>query len=354
VSDKHTFTFWKENFSASTKSVSIGDFSTAFVKRFQSGADGYPKYPAPILYRIVDHFIARKDDLTEATEVLADDLVRFVTRFGSLPNAVQLVAETFLDEHGEVHKWYHFSISSLVLDRKLMTESRDAWLLRDSGTQPGNFVLVLRKAPLSKEKEKELEQLAGTNVRASAKKEILIEHVYDKASGKVRYGCRTTEDEGAASPHGGGGGAAHGHHSEIKFFPNLIAFLQDRTQKHQKFFPICSQLYLGTHSEFSAMDQKDNADKTASDKEKETSSTSAPDDFTCYHMKEDTEITTLTYSAWSLLRAERYKAATNRYKNWQAAFQQQQAAAAAAGKSTQPTSGLGRYVQGLDIFQGSS
>lgn len=341
VTDKQLFLFWSKNWGTTT-SVRIQEFAAVFVKRFQSGEDGYPKYPAHILFRIIDHFIARKDDLSEPIEITTSDMATFTNRFGSLPTAVQLVAENFLDPHGHVHMWYHFSLPSHVIDRKLMTERNHAWLLRDSSSSPGDFVLVLRKAE-------------------GGKKEILIEHVKDKETGRMKYGTKTLSEEDnqyttrALSPSGrsvsaaptyntGGGGGAGKQAVELRLFSmSLLEYLRTRTAN---FTPVCSQLYLGTHPDFGS-EGETKSKKSDKDKDGDHMAPSqlSDDRNTGFKVQSDTVIEFSSYSDWAAERSEKHKAANNRYKNWQAAAQTQ----STSSKDGKNAISLTKYVAGLQI-----
>jgi len=309
----------------------MSDFATAFVKRFQSGQDDYPKYPSNVLFRIIDHFIVRKDDLTEASEVSTNDMAIFCNRFGSLPQAVTLIAENFLDPHGEVHMWYHFNLPGHVLDRKLLTEKNHAWLLRDSGSKQGDFVLVLRKAQ-------------------GGKKEILIEHVKDKDTGKMKYGTKTSVDEErAVSPSGKGGKSI-----ELRLFTgSLLEYLKERTAA---FTPVCSQLFLGTHPDFSGVDdlkstsKQSSAAKKSDDEDHIAPSQLSDDRHMGYKVKPETEISFMSYSDWAQLRGERFKAANNRYKNWQTAAQGATTTSGTTGAQKSQATSLTKYVAGLQLM----
>jgi len=146
------------------------------------------------------------------------------------------------------------------------------------------------------------------------KKEILIETVKDKETGKIKYGTkssmddeltRTASPERAVSPKPGG-------KTELRMFKgSLLDYLGERAAN---FIPIFSQLYLASHQDYIAIESK----KSTSGEP--LPSQTSDDRHTGYFPGKDLVDlqSSFSYSTWAAEKSERHKAANSRYKNfWQ-------------------------------------
>jgi len=295
--------FWNSNFHTDNF-VSLAKFATAFVERFQNGTDGFPVYPAEVLFTIVDHFIARRPDLQAEESISTKDLISFVARFGSLKTAVDTVCENFLDAKGDVHMWYFFDMTGDDLNRKLLLERHNAFAVMDhiskrddanhkNTVYTGDFVLRLH------------------NQVKRGKKEELIERI-KTSSGKVVYGSRVKLVDGQKKF----------LDKPEAFDKGLLLYLQDRTKEYT---PLQSQLWVGFHS----VEQKQSDGTTSvsilglgangSDSESELSDEVKAQCWVGYSPKGHT-ITKMTYTQWESKRAERLKVASTRYRHWKSTY----------------------------------
>jgi len=293
--------FWNTNFDK-LQCVKTSEFATAFVKRFQDGKDGFPVYPAEILYKIVDHFIARHNDFKAEEQITTKDLLTFVVRFGSLKTAVDTVTENFFDPAGEVHLWYHFDVTSDIINRKFVLEKSNSFAVLDHGVKhdsagnhkndsyTGDFVLRLRR-------------MSGTR---TGKKEEIIERIKD-ANGKVSYGARVVMVNGAPKQ----------LDKPQVYKEGLLKYLKDRTSEYT---PLQSSLWVGTHSVENKLADGTTEFKIGDKLDDDGLTSEIRDNMWKGYSRTGKTVSTLTYKEWEAVRAEKATVASTRYRQWQSAY----------------------------------
>jgi len=334
VKDQATVDFWNGNF-GKLESVRTSEFATAFVKRFQDGKDGFPVYPAEILYRVIDHFIARHNDLKAEDQITTKDLLTFVTRFGSLKTAVNTVTENFFDPNGEVHLWYHFDVTPEVMNRKFVLESRNSFAVMDHDVRHdngGNHKLDVFSGDLALR----LRRVGGAKV---GKKEEHIERVKD-SNGKVTYWGKVVMADGAPKAF-----------DKPQQYKSLLKHLEERTAEY---VPLRSSLWVGLHSVETKRSDGTSEFKTG-DGEDDGLTKEAKANMWKGYSPVGQKVTTVAYAAWESQRAEQAKVASSRYRQWQSAYatdlvktadeQQPVAVLPISPTSTGVHSDSGKYVQ---------
>jgi len=259
--------FWNKSFKDTA--VPVANFVEAFVKRYQNGQDGYPKYPAEVLFTIVHHFIARSTGLEEVKEITTRDMGLFVSRFGAMDTAVDTVAENYLDPDGKVHMWYLFHMTDDRVKARMRNRGVSCFCVTDTLT--GNLTVHLLRT----------EDNSGYH-------SVSIERARDE-SGKIVYGVKDGHGQFQAFKHG------------------ILDYLEKEADKR---IALQSELWLSLHH-----DQK-SASTTSGDGGGAATAVSLSVNvkpvWACYSNK-DKKITTSSYADWSGQRDKQREIVGNRY-----------------------------------------